>query len=170
MAPPTELDAPAPLLEPERYRLRKRLGRGAQGDTWLARDIARGVDVAIKRVSVRGATSWKAVELAQREAAALARLQHPNLPAFVEHFELDGALHLVMQHVAGETLEELRQRRTLDIHLVRRFVNDLSDTLVQSIVIGIGEHNGDVVLHICSRNASAHDPGANHADRDNLAA
>ena len=41
----------------------------------------------MKRFRVRGAGSWKEVELAEREAKVLAHIAHPNLPVYVDHFE-----------------------------------------------------------------------------------
>src|SRR6185369_13107854 len=79
--------------------------------TLEARDAARGGRaVAIKRFDVRGAKSWKDVELAEREARVLASLDHPLLPKYVEHFEEDGSLYLVMEKVDGETLDTICRR------------------------------------------------------------
>ncbi len=79
-----------------RYVVRGILGEGAQGTTFDATD-AGGRSVAIKRFDVRGAKGWKDVELAEREARALATIDHPLVPRYIEHFEDDGALYLVME-------------------------------------------------------------------------
>src|SRR5436305_1583997 len=92
------------VLRDGRYRVVGKLGEGAQGTTFDAVDTTTGTAVAIKRFSVRGAKSWKDVELAEREAAVLETLSHPALPGHVEHFEEDGALYLVMQKIDGQTL------------------------------------------------------------------
>ncbi len=84
------------------------LGRGAQGTTYEAVDKQQGELVALKRFSIRHARNWKDVELAEREAAVLARLTHPSLPRYVAHFEEDGALYLAMEKVEGKTLRALR--------------------------------------------------------------
>lgn len=89
-----------------RYEIRRVLGEGAQGSTVEAEDKESGRLVAIKRFTVRHAKVWKDVELAEREAKVLASLDHPMLPAYVEHFEEDGVLHLVMERVEGVTLAE----------------------------------------------------------------
>jgi serine/threonine protein kinase len=81
-----------------------RLGSGSQAETLAAIDRMTGCAVAIKRFDVRGASSWKDVELAEREARVLSTLHHPALPAYVHHFEQDGALYLVMQKVEGQDL------------------------------------------------------------------
>ena len=73
-------------------------------------DKKNGRAVAIKRFVVRGARSWKDVELAEREAAVLSTLEHPSLPAYFEHFEENGELYLVMEKLEGESLAALRKR------------------------------------------------------------
>jgi serine/threonine protein kinase len=93
-----------------RYELRRLLGEGAQGSTVEAEDKESGRLVAIKRFTVRHAKVWKDVELAEREANVLASLDHPMLPAYVEHFEEDGVLHLVMERVEGVSLAEYVER------------------------------------------------------------
>ena len=70
-----------------RYVVTGSLGEGSQGATFEAVDKKEGRLVAIKRFDVRGAKEWKDVELAEREARVLASLEHPKLPAYIEHFE-----------------------------------------------------------------------------------
>ncbi|MDB4937606.1 MAG: Serine/threonine kinase [Labilithrix sp.] len=92
-----------------RYVLMKTLGEGSQGETFEAVDKREGRLVAIKRFRVGKAKAWKDVELAEREATTLASLEHDLLPRYVEHFEEDGALVLVMERIEGESLAELRK-------------------------------------------------------------
>jgi serine/threonine protein kinase len=112
----------AETLGGDRYVVRGQLGEGAQGITYDAVDRG-GRPVAIKRFDVRGAKSWKEVELAEREARVLATIDHPLVPRYLEHFEEDGHLYLVMEKIEGETLEELRKRQgALPEAEVRRFL------------------------------------------------
>lgn len=110
----------------------------AQWNDYVARtrpDSAEGAStpgrlVAIKRFRVGTAKSWKDVELAEREARTLASLNHPHLPRYIEHFEEDGALYLVMEKVEGESLASLRaRRRGLDVHEVVRMIEDIAEAL-----------------------------------------
>ena len=93
-----------------RYAVVGALGEGSQGTTLEAVDKRDGRLVAIKRFSVRGAKEWKDVELAEREARVLSTLSHETLPAFVETFEEDGALYLVMERIEGDSLRSLQKR------------------------------------------------------------
>jgi serine/threonine protein kinase len=68
--------------------------------------------VAVKRFRIKGARSWKDVELAEREARVLATLDHPDLPRYVDHLEEDGCLYLVTERIEGTALSELRRQGT----------------------------------------------------------
>lgn len=118
------------LLRDGRYAVYAELGAGAQGETLSAVDRREGRPVAVKRFRIRGARSWKDVELAEREARVLARLAHPALPRYVEHFEADGCLYLVMERVEGEPLAALRARgERFDEATVVRYLHDASAVL-----------------------------------------
>ncbi len=121
---------PGTPLREGRYRILRKIGEGAQAETFAAADVREGREVAIKRFSVKGAASWKEVELAEREAAVLASLDHPLLPRFLEHFEEGGALYLVTELVSGQSLLELQKRghRMSDEEVVG-LLSDLSETL-----------------------------------------
>jgi len=93
-----------------RYRVVRVLGEGAQATTFEAVDVRSGKTVAVKRFRVRGARSWKEVELAEREAKVLAQLSHPLLPRYVEHFEERGELFLVTDKIEGDSLAALKTR------------------------------------------------------------
>lgn len=113
-----------------RYAVVRTLGEGAQGATLEAVDKRDGRLVAIKRFAIRGAKSWKDVELAEREARVLASLSHPLLPAYVDHFEEDGALYLVLEKIEGESLASLRRRGVrFDEQDVWEFLRDSSSLL-----------------------------------------
>jgi hypothetical protein len=106
------------------------LGEGAQGRTFDGVDKRVGQPVAIKRFDVRGAASWKDVDLAEREARVLQSLSHPKLPRYIDHFEEDGALYLVMEKIEGASLASLRKRgETLSEKDVGRLLRDASEVL-----------------------------------------
>jgi len=96
-------------LRDGRYVISGLLGSGTQGATVEAVDKRNGRLVAIKRFQVRGARTWKDVELAEREARVLSKLSHPLLPRAIEHFEEAGALYLVMERIEGQTLALLHR-------------------------------------------------------------
>ena len=116
-------------LREGRYVLLAALGEGAQGTTWDAVDKREGRPVAVKQFDVRGAKAWKDVELAEREARVLAALSHPKLPRYVEHFEEDGILYLVMEKIEGTPLSTLRKQGSLPQAEVVRLLRDADEVL-----------------------------------------
>lgn len=113
-------------LHDDRYAVSGVLGEGSQGATLEAIDKRDGTLVAIKRFQVRGARSWKDVELAEREAKVLSRLSHQLLPRHITHFEQDGALYLVMDRIEGKTLAQEGKLSRAD---VIRFLYDADEVL-----------------------------------------
>jgi hypothetical protein len=120
---------PEPLRD-GRFVVLGTLGEGSQGRTFDGVDKRLGQPVAIKRFDVRGAASWKDVDLAEREARVLQSLSHPSLPRYVDRFEEDGALYLVMEKIDGESLGALRKRGiTFGEEDVARLLADASAVL-----------------------------------------
>ena len=103
--------APDPLVGQtvaERYRIERLIGRGGMGSVYLARQIELDREVAIKVISSDLAKSELAIERFRREAAATARLRHPNIVTVFDFAALpepDGRLYLVMELLKGPTLE-----------------------------------------------------------------
>ncbi|HEY6724306.1 MAG TPA: serine/threonine-protein kinase, partial [Polyangiaceae bacterium] len=112
-----------------RYAVTGMLGEGSQGETLEAVDKRDGRLVAIKRFRIKGAASWKDVELAEREAHVLSGLEHPSLPRYIEHFEESGVLYLVMDRLTGKSLGGFQKRGPLDQHAVVQLLNDMADVL-----------------------------------------
>lgn len=126
----TESDSKRTEIVNGRFAIIGVLGAGAQGETLVAKDATSGKLVALKRFFVRGAASWKDVELAEREAMVQQGLSHPNLPRYVTHFEHEGALCLVTERIEGESLAQmLAQGRTLPQTEVLRFLQDAASAL-----------------------------------------
>jgi serine/threonine protein kinase len=127
-----------------RWRLGPRIGRGAQAETYLARDDRPGAkgprEVVVKRLILRG--GWKTFDLFEREARVLAALRHPGVPRHVATFEEPpGTFNLVMQHMPGENLRELTARRRLS-------ELELRDVLVRTLEILDHLHGrGPPVIH-----------------------
>jgi serine/threonine protein kinase len=122
-------DTPTTLRE-GRFTILRVLGEGSQASTFEATDAASPKRVTVKRFRVRGAKSWKEVELAEREARVLASLSHPGIPRYIDHFEEGGELFLVTEMITGESLADLRKAgRSLDEADVIRFLRDAASAL-----------------------------------------
>ncbi len=99
----------------EKYIIKRVLGCGGFGRTYLAEDTGRfGEQVVIKELSpsLQGTQALqKAEELFQREAQILYKLQHPQIPKFWETFQYEQRLFLVQDFVDGQDyLSLIRQR------------------------------------------------------------
>jgi serine/threonine protein kinase len=128
-----------------RYEIIRPLGRGGFAHTFLARDVERGRDVALKTLYGAGVPDAKSYELFEREAAVLLGLRHRGVPEFVEFFRADlgggSAAVLVMEHVEGTSLarsiEEQRSfapLQVLDLMLELLGILDFLHTRVPPIL------------------------------------
>lgn len=116
-------------LQDGRFVITGVIANGGQATTYEAIDKSNGTRVAIKRFSVRGASSWKEVELAERETRVLSGLAHPGLPKVVSHFEEAGALYLVLEFIEGSTLEQSRAEHRLSQRDVIDYLRQVGDIL-----------------------------------------
>ena len=90
------------------YDVLSPLGAGGMGEVYRARDTKLHRDVAIKVLPESFATDRERLTRFQREAEALAALNHPNIAAIYGVEESPGGVRaLVMELVDGPTLGEL---------------------------------------------------------------
>lgn len=93
-----------------RYRILKSIGRGGMADVYLAKDlILDNEEVAIKVLRTNYQTDQIAVARFQREARAMAELNHPNIVSICDIGEEDGQQFLVMEYVDGSDLKKYIQ-------------------------------------------------------------
>ena len=89
-----------------RYRIIKQIGRGGMADVYLAKYlILDGEEVAVKVLRTNYQTDPIAVARFQREARAMADLDHPHIVRITDIGEEDGQQYLAMEYVAGLDLK-----------------------------------------------------------------
>lgn len=126
---------PSNMILTGRYIILSRIGQGGMGAVYKATDTLGNRIVAIKELSESTAATAREREEAraafQREAEMLARLKHAQLPRVYDFFEDSGKQYLVMDFVAGETLEtKLKQSPTgLPVDTVLKVADQLCDVL-----------------------------------------
>ncbi|MFQ5425713.1 MAG: serine/threonine-protein kinase, partial [Gaiellales bacterium] len=85
-----------------RYELLEPIGSGGSGQVWLARDELASREVALKIVHGAG----RAAERAEREAAAVARLDDPRCAELYSIERDERNVYLVYEYIEGKTLRE----------------------------------------------------------------
>ncbi len=88
-----------------RYRILSSLGTGGMGEVFLADDTQLERKVAIKFLPEALQHDPVARGRFEREAKSAAALDHPFICKIYEVAEVDGRACIVMEHVAGQTLE-----------------------------------------------------------------
>jgi|SRR5579875_541631 dipeptidyl aminopeptidase/acylaminoacyl peptidase len=107
----------------ERYRIIRQVGVGGFGAVYEAEDTQEQRRVAIKEIGLAGLTPQQVIEATSsfnREVQMLSSLQHRSIPQM--YAQLTDAEHwyLVMEFIAGTTLEEsLVLAAASDDHIVR---------------------------------------------------
>jgi serine/threonine protein kinase len=86
------------------FRLLRKLGSGSMGAVYLARQVSRDRDVALKVLFQHLAGKAGFVGRFEREARVLAGLRHPNIVCLYERGEADGFHYLALEHIDGPSL------------------------------------------------------------------
>jgi hypothetical protein len=111
-----------------RYRLGNRLGAGAMGVVWAARDPNLDRPVAIKVVHPEFARAPDAAARLLREARAMAKVSHRGVVAVYDAGQAGDQLFLAMELVQGTTLGRLMRERTpADLADWRRWLGRMID-------------------------------------------
>ena len=142
---PTRLSLPGGQLLAERYFLEKRLGRGAMGQVYLARDKKFDTrKVAVKTVrpdllNSEDLQDGEAIARFGREAQAAASIQNPHTVSVTDFGEsAEGIFYLVMEYVEGETLHRLLRREgTLPVKRAVRLLRQIADGVEAAHEVGI---------------------------------
>ena len=135
-----------PLLS-GRYLLEKRLGRGAMGQVYLARDenlLTRRVAVKTVRPDIltdEDMQQGEAIARFEREARTAASIRHPNVVDVTDFGKSpDGVFYLVMEYVQGETMHHLLRREgTLSPQRTL--------SLLRQVVAGVEAAHDEGILH-----------------------
>ncbi|MEA5363300.1 protein kinase [Amycolatopsis sp., V23-08] len=133
-----------------RYRLVDRIGQGAMGVVWRARDERLDRVVAVKQLGYDPSGGGQGGPRALREARLTARLRHPHAITVHDVVEHDGAPFLVMEYLPSRSLADvLLERETLPADQVARIGEQVASALAAAHAEGIVHRDvtpGNVLL------------------------
>jgi len=120
-------------------RLVEPLGEGAMGAVWVAHDRALDRRVAVKLISVRGASHGSSIERFKREATLAAKIASPHVVEIYAHGVSEtGVPYIVMELLAGRSLdEELADRGPLPVDEVCDIVEQVARGLSAAHQLGV---------------------------------
>ena len=118
----------------DRYRIQSILGEGGMGTVYLAQDLLFDRPRAIKELYPDPVASEAKLAAArtqfEREAQALSKLRHKNLPHVSDYFSIDENDYLVMDYIEGESLADIlgRKKRPTE-QLLHKWLKQILDAL-----------------------------------------
>ena len=126
-----------------RYKVIESLGRGGMAEVYKVLDMQRGVPLAMKVLREDLAEDKVFLRRFRREAANLARLQHPNIVRFYGLEQEDWLAFILMDYIDGTTLR-------------REIFNSKKGMSTESIV--------QIMTPVCKALNYAHQQGIVHCD------
>src|SRR5580704_16021498 len=112
------------------YRVLDKIGSGAMGEVFRARDERLGRDVAIKLIRPASSNNPDHLRRFELEARAAAALNHPNIVAIYDVGFSDGTPYIVCELLEGKTL----RKRLAEGALPVRLAVDYSLQIVQGLI------------------------------------
>jgi eukaryotic-like serine/threonine-protein kinase len=111
------------------YEVKMHIGSGGMGDVYRAHDTQLRRDVAIKVLPLEFSRDPDRAARFQREAVALAALNHPNIAAIHDLDEINGTRFLVLEFVEGQTLAAWLKRGPLPVHRAAEVCSQVAQAL-----------------------------------------
>ena len=119
------------------YRLVSQLGAGGMGVVYRAEDERLGRPVALKVLPPNTLADAAVRHRFHQEARTLCRLNHPNIATLYDFGEEGGVDYLVMELIAGTTLQELLTSGPLPVAQIASFGTQLARALAAAHEAGI---------------------------------
>ncbi|MBU0554105.1 protein kinase, partial [Myxococcota bacterium] len=129
-----------------KYEILSELGRGGMGVVYRGKDLSLERQVAIKVLPEKFNTEPEVIERFQREAKAMASLDHPNIIPVYAIGQQDNFHYFAMKYLDGETIAQTLER-----------LRPRGEAFSPSVVQG-------VIVQVCKGLAHAHRQGLIHRD------
>ncbi|MBX3147738.1 MAG: protein kinase [Gemmatimonadales bacterium] len=99
-------DTPSRVIA-DRYEVLSVIGQGSSARTLLCSDLRESRQVVVKELHFAHLTDWKHLELFEREAKMLGRLEHPSIPRVFDYFQGEGeaaTFYIVQEYIEAPSL------------------------------------------------------------------
>jgi Tol biopolymer transport system component/predicted Ser/Thr protein kinase len=119
------------------YEIAGLLGAGGMGVVYRAHDPRLRRTVALKVLPAEVSRDPARRQRFEREARAVAALNHPRIVAIYDVERADGGDFIVMEFVAGKTLDQLIPRKGLRVNEALKYAIQIADALSAAHAAGI---------------------------------
>jgi serine/threonine protein kinase len=126
-----------PMRQAGKFQLLDRVGVGAFGAVWRARDTELGRVVALKVPHAGSLAEGAELERFRREARAAAQLRHPGIVTVHEVATLDGLPAIVSDFIEGVSLKDLLEVRRLTFRAAAALVAEVAEAVDYAHTMGL---------------------------------
>jgi len=119
------------------YKIIEKLGQGGMGEVFTAHDTKLGRDVALKFLSESLCSQPEARQRFEREARAIAALNHPHICTIFEIGDHEGRPFLAMEYLEGNSLDDVIAAGPLPVERLQSLAFQLCDALQEAHSKGI---------------------------------
>ena len=111
------------------FQLLEEIARGGMGVVYRARQISLNRIVAVKLILIGQFADKSGIRRFQAEAAAAAKLRHPNIIAIHEIGEQSGQHYFSMEYVEGQNLADFMRQQPISIRQAAHLVKKIADAI-----------------------------------------
>ncbi len=111
------------------YRITSALGAGGMGEVWRAEDEKLGREVALKVLPAEFADDTERLDRFEREARAVASLNHPHIVTIFSVEDAGGIRFLTMELVDGQTLDSMIPEHGFDAETFFELATPLAEAI-----------------------------------------
>src|SRR5262245_40133985 len=111
------------------YEIVSQIGSGGMGEVYKARDTRLNRTVAIKVLPSHFSENAEMKARFDREAQAIAGLNHPHICVLHDVGHQDGTDYLVMEYLEGQTLAQRLEKGTLPLDEALKIAIEIADAL-----------------------------------------
>lgn len=136
-ASPMSSQTDLPLSLRTRYEPIKKLGAGAMGQVFLAKDLKLDREVALKIPKLEGDAVEELIERFQHEAQNAAKLNHPYLCTIFDFGHSEQVTYITMEYIEGKPLEHFVGKSPITVNSAVRTAHKIAQGLAHAHEQGV---------------------------------